>query len=283
MVRRQFLKNATLGLAAAPGVLRARSSADSAQTAAPPPAARPRLPLGLASYSLRAFNLDQVIAMTKRVGLERVVLKSMHLPLDTPEPAVAAAAAKVRAAGLVLYGCGVVYMMNPAEVDQAFRYARAAGMSLIIGAPDPEVLGLIDRKVRESGIGVAIHNHGPDNNRYPTPADAYKLIRNLDPRVGLCIDIGHTLRAGVDPSEAAEACADRLLDVHIKDVTAASKAGQAIEIGRGVIDIPKFIKTMIRLKYAGTLSFEYEKDETDPLPGLAESVGYVRGVMAATS
>ena len=172
-------------------------------------------------------------------------------------------------------------MTNEAETEQAFRYARAAGMKMIIGAPDPEILGLVDRKIKEYGIAVAIHNHGPDNNRYPTPVDAHKLIKDLDPRLGLCIDIGHTLRAGMDPSEAAERCADRLLDVHIKDVTAASKEGTTVEIGRGIIDIPKFIGTLGRLKYAGTLSFEYEKDEQDPLPGLSESVGYVRGVMAA--
>jgi inosose dehydratase len=277
--RRNFIRAAALGMAAGP---LAWKGADgfSVQEKPAGPASR-KFPLGLASYTLRAFDLDQAIGMTKRVGLERIVLKSTHLPLETPEAGIRTTAAKVRAAGLDLYGCGVIYMTNPAEADQAFNYARAAGMRLIIGAPAPEVLDLVDRKIKETGIGVAIHNHGPDNNRYPTPVDAYALIKGLDPRFGVCIDIGHTLRAGMDPSEAAERCADRLLDIHIKDVTAASKEGETIEIGRGIIDIPKFLWTLARLKYAGTLSFEYEKDEKDPLPGLAESVGYVRGVMAA--
>jgi inosose dehydratase len=278
--RRGFIRTAALGMAAAPllsrpGAIGGEGSIESRKTGAL------KFPLGLASYTLRAFGLDDVIAMTRRVGLERIVLKSMHLPLETPPAAIAETAAKVRAAGLNLYGCGVIYMTNESEVEQAFRYAKAAGMRMIIGAPDPEILDLVNRKIKQYDVGVAIHNHGPDNNRYPTPVDAYRLIKNLDPRFGLCIDIGHTLRAGMDPSEAAEKCADRLLDVHIKDVTAASKEGQAIEIGRGVIDIPKFIRTLARVQYAGTLSFEYEKDEKDPLPGLAESVGYVRGVIAA--
>jgi sugar phosphate isomerase/epimerase len=68
--------------------------------------------------------------------------------------------------------------------------------------------------------------------------------------------------------------------VHIKDVTAAAKEGGTIEIGRGVIDIPKFLKTLIKLNYKGSVSFEFEKDGKDPLPGVAESVGYVRGVLA---
>lgn len=103
----------------------------------------------------------------------------------------------------------------------------------------------------------------------------------MDPRVGLCLDMGHCLRAGVDPAEAAEASAARLLDVHLKDVTEASKDGGPVEAGRGVIDIPRFLRILIELGYGGTASFEYEKDGKDPLPGLAESVGYFRGVLAA--
>jgi len=237
--------------------------------------------LGLASYTFREFSLERTIEMTRRLALGRIVLKSMHLPLESPGAEVAAAAEKVRAAGLDLYGCGVVYMTTAAEVEQAFRYAQAAGMKMIIGVANPELLGQVERKVRETDIRLAIHNHGPEDKLYPTPGSAYEKIKNLDPRLGLCIDVGHTIRAGIEPSAAAEEFADRLLDVHIKDVTAASKDGQTVEMGRGVIDIPKFIRTLIGLNYKETLAFEFEKDGSDPLPGLAESVGYLRGVLAA--
>jgi len=275
--RREFLKWGALGLAASSLDNRIRGPVSSdIRTAGTGPY---RFELGMASYSLRAFNLDQVIEMTKRLALGRIVLKSMHLPLESPESEVAAAARKVRAAGLNLYGCGVVYMTSAAEVEQGFRYARAAGMRMIIGAPNPELLGLIEKKAREFDIKMAIHNHGPEDKLYPTPDDVYEKIANLDPRIGLCIDIGHTMRAGVDPSEAAKKCADRVLDFHVKDVTSATKEGETIEMGRGVIDLPKFARTVVELGFAGTLAFEFEKDEKDPLPGLAESVGYLRGLL----
>lgn len=241
----------------------------------------PPFRLGLASYTFREFGLEQTIEMTKRLALGRIALKSMHLPLESPEIEVAAAAQKVRAAGLDLYGCGVVYMTSETEVEQAFRYARAAGMRMIIGVPNPELLGQVEKKARETGIRLAVHNHGPEDKLYPTPGKAYEIIRKFDRRLGLCIDVGHTSRAGIEPSKAAEKFADRLFDVHIKDVTAASKDGQTIEMGRGVIDIPRLIRTLIKLDYRGTLAFEFEKDGSDPLPGLAESVGYLRGVLAA--
>jgi len=246
----------------------------------PKPAAKRTFELGLASYTFRAFPLDKTLAMTRRVGLKYICLKSFHLPLEATPAQIAAAAAKVKAAGIVLYGCGVVSMNKEADVDRAFEYAKAAGMKTIVAAPKPELLPLLDAKVRQYDIQVAIHNHGPGDRNFPTPRSIYEKVSGLDKRIGLCMDIGHTLRIGADPIASAEKYADRLLDIHMKDVSAASPAGQCVEAGRGVIDIPGFLRTLVRIKYRGVVSFEYEKDENDPLPGLAESVGYVRGVLA---
>jgi inosose dehydratase len=240
-----------------------------------------RFELGLASYTFREFDFDSTLAMAGRVGLVRIAVKSVHLPLESSETDIRAAAAKIRAAGLVPYGCGVVYMTTEAEVDQAFAYARAGGMEVIIGVPGHELLGRAERKVRESGIKLAVHNHGPGDLLYPTPASILDRVKNLDPRIGVCLDIGHCRRSGIDPSEAAVACGARLLDVHLKDVTAPTKDGGPVEAGRGVIDIPRFLQALGEMDYRGTAAFEYEKDGRDPLPGLAESVGYVRGVLAA--
>jgi sugar phosphate isomerase/epimerase len=145
----------------------------------------------------------------------------------------------------------------------------------------PDVLPLVNEKVKQFQIAVAIHNHGPGDKVYPTPESIYKKVEKLDPRIGLCIDIGHTLRIGADPVADAERFADRLLDLHIKDVSAAAPEGQTVEIGRGVIDIPALLRTLIKVKYSRVASFEHEKDENDPLAGLAESVGYIRGALAA--
>ena len=277
--RREFLKSGALGMMAAS--LEAGGKGPDHGIKKEAGGKGTRFGLGLASYSLRGFNLEQTIGMTTRLALGRIMLKSMHLPLESPEADIAAAADKVRAPGLDFYGCGVVYMTNEAEVEQGFRYAKAAGLRMIIGVPNPGLFGLVEKKVKEFNIALAIHNHGPEDKLYPTPASAYEKIEKLDPRIGLCIDIGHTMRAGIDPSDAVQKHADRLLDFHVKDVTSATKDGQTIEMGRGVIDIPKFVRTVIEVGFAGTLAFEFEKDESDPLPGLAESVGYLRGVLAA--
>lgn len=237
--------------------------------------------LGLASYSTRKLSLDETLKIANRLGLKYLCLKSFHLPLDSTPVQIAQAAAKVKAAGIDLYGCGVVNMFKPAEVEQAFDYAKAAGMKVIVGVPAYDMLPMVNEKIKQYNICVAIHNHGPGDKLYPTPDVAYEKIKHLDRRIGLCIDISHTIRGGVDPARAAEEFADRLIDVHMNDVTAAEASWHTAEVGRGAIDIPEFLRTLVKIRYSGIVSFEYVKDPDNPLPGLAESVGYVRGVLAA--
>ncbi len=273
--RRDFLKSTGLAAAAAVVPHEALSKTAGAAIAAPSD-----LRLGMASYTFRAFNLDETIGMTRRLGLQRLSIKSVHLPLESRPEQIRAAAAKIRAAGLEPYAGGVIYMAKEFEVEQAFAYAKAAGMEMIVGVPNHELLPLVERKARQFDLKLAIHNHGPTDKVYPSPQSAYGLIRGLDRRIGLCLDVGHTQRCGIDPADAAEGCFDRLLDVHIKDVTSSNEAGGTLEAGRGVVDLPKFLAALRRLKYAGTVSLEYEKDEKDPLAGAAESIGYFRGILA---
>lgn len=236
--------------------------------------------LGIASYTFRAFPLAQVIQMTQRLGVRNLTLKDMHLPLESSDAEIDSVVGSLKESGIELRGCGVIYMRSEAEVLRAFAYAGRAGTRMIVGVPDPPLLDFTERKVKETGIALAIHNHGPTDQRYPTPESAYRAVRGRDQRMGLCIDVGHTRRSGLDPSVEVERYFDRLLDIHCKDVSAADAKGTTVEIGRGVIDIPGLLMTLVRLNYAGVLHCEHEKDEQDPLAGVSESVGYLRGVLA---
>ena len=241
--RRQFLQ---LGGAAA--LACAASTASSAEEPESPAkkSAGKTLNLGLASYTFRAFDLDKTLAQAKRAGLKNICLKSMHLPLNSKPEELAAIAAKVAEVGLTLYGGGVIDMSKQAQVTQAFEYAKAAGLRILVIAPEAALLPSIEQQVKKHDISVAIHNHGPTDRRFPTPQSAYEKITSLDRRVGLCIDIGHTVRAGVDLVDAMNKYHDRLLEMHVKDVTEATAKGQCVQLGRGVIDIPGMIRAAQR-------------------------------------
>lgn len=278
--RRQFFQMAGTGAAASMVGLAMGALPQPTAAAVPAPLAKQRpFRLAMASYSLRNFNLDDALSITAQVGLDAICLKSMHLPLESSDETIAAAVAKAKEAGILIYGGGVISMNNQQEVDRAFEYAKAAGMTRIIGVPAPAMLPLVNDKVQQYDIAVCIHNHGPGDNTYPTPDVAYERIKDLDRRIGLCHDVGHTVRVGKDPAAISQQCADRLLDVHIKDVTEATKDGHSIACGRGVIDLPALLKTFVKIDYQGFLSFEYEEEPKNPLAGLAESVGYIHGIM----
>ncbi|WP_235921062.1 sugar phosphate isomerase/epimerase family protein [Foetidibacter luteolus] len=152
---------------------------------------------------------------------------------------------------------------------------------MIVGVPNYELLDYTEQKVKEYNIRIAIHNHGPEDKLYPSPKEVYEQIKNRDERVGLCLDIGHTQRTGLSPADAVKAYGKRIFDLHIKDVTAAEKDAKAIEVGRGIIDFKAFVTALYKAKFKGLASIEFEKDMTESLPGIAESVGYFRGIAHA--
>ncbi|MEN8117329.1 MAG: sugar phosphate isomerase/epimerase family protein [Bacteroidota bacterium] len=274
--RRNFLKAAGIGVAAAavPGMANASVSMAEGKKS------KFDFKLGVASYTLRKFKTEEALDMVLRCSVNRVTFKSMHLPLDSDKATIEKTLALCNEKGVTLYGGGVIYMKTKEQVDQAFEYAKAAGMKMIVGVPNHELLEYVEGKVKKYDIKLAIHNHGPGDKLYPSAESAYKLIKNLDKRMGLCIDIGHTKRINRDPEQDLRDFFDRVFDVHIKDVTKAAKDGKTCIIGRGVINFPSFLKAVIDLGYKGTLALEYEADGDDPLPGMMESLGYVKGILA---
>jgi sugar phosphate isomerase/epimerase len=237
------------------------------------------LHLGIAGYTFLHVPMDQGIAMMKRLAIDAVSIKDFYLPLDSGADKIAQVAGAFSAAGIRIYGAGVIYMKSEADVDRAFEYARMLGVDLIIGAPNPELLGYVEGKVKKYRIRVAIHNHGPEDKLYPSPVDVYEHIRGLDDRMGLCLDIGHAARAGADIVKVVNDYAPRIFDLHIKDLAVISRQAKPIELGRGVLDIPGLVRSLKHVRYTGFCSIEHEMDMNDPMPGIAESAGYFRGVL----
>jgi inosose dehydratase len=236
--------------------------------------------LGMAGYTFREFSVEMSIAMMQRTGITNLSLKDFQMPMNSTREQINEVIGKYKSAGINVYTVGVIYMKTQESVDQAFEYAKMAGVKMIVGAPDYELLPYVEEKIKSYDFKMAIHNHGPDNPLYPNATDIWDHIKDLDSRIGICIDIGHTTRDGQDPCVDILKYQTRIFDMHIKDVDKASKEGKTVEIGRGIIDIPKVIDTLRKIKYSGSCSLEFEKDMKDPLAGIAESIGYFRGVMA---
>ena len=280
--RRGLLVTGAAALAAATGIQAAPAQEPAVQTAPKADAWR-GLKIGVASYSLRKLPLDTAIKDIGRVGLHYVSIKDAHLPMTSTPDARKAVAQKFKDAGITPVSCGNVTLRNDeASARAAFEYARDIGLPTMVCSPDPDSMPLLDKLVKEFDIKLAIHNHGPEDRRFPAPSDVWKAVQPYDKRIGLCIDVGHTARAGEDPARAILKCRERLYDMHLKDIAALASPAVNIEAGRGVLNLRSILNALLEIKYAYYANFEYEKDADDPLPGLAESVGYVRGLLANT-
>ena len=275
-------RRAFVGAALSVGTL---SRLADAEPAAPLRREKPSpLKLGVASYSCRKFTLDQTLEMAKALGIRHMTFKDVHLPRTDPPETTRALRARIEAAGITIMGGGTITLPNDAaQIRKDFEYAKNAGFPLIFIAPEPAALDTIEQMAKEFDIRAAIHNHGPEDKHWPRPQDAYDAIKSRDQRLGLCIDVGHTTRTGTDPVQACRQFKDRLYDMHVKDLAVKTDKDSQVAVGRGVIDFPALLRTLVDIGYQGQVGLEYEIHEDDPLPGMIESLAYMRGVLAGVT
>lgn len=242
------------------------------------------LKIGVATYTFREWPIEETIKGLQRAGMKYISIKNVKNHIDlthTPEERKQRAQ-MFRAAGMIPLSVGNVGMKNDeADVRRAFEYARDIGVPTIVCAPPVDAVPLLDKMVKEFDIKLAIHNHGPEDKQFPSPYDVWKAVEKYDKRIGLCIDVGHTARAGVDPAESIIKCRERLYDVHLKDISALGNRNTPIEGGRGILDLKAILAALLKINYQGLAGFEYEKDGKDPLPGLTETLGYTKGLLAS--
>ena len=274
--RRDFLKAAAIGAAGLTFPISALGGTERAGAAVPA-----GIRLGVASYSLRELSRADAIAAIRALRSTYVSIKSFHLPYESTPEELAAGRKEFEDAGLTIVGGGVITLQqdDDADIRSYFEYAKAAGMPLMVIAPTPTTLPRIERFVHEYDIKVAIHNHGPEDPYFPGPRDALPIIRDMDPRVGLCVDLGHTTRTGVDIVEALTDAGDRVLDIHAKDLKDLLVRDSQCIVGEGVMPIPAIFRQLVAMDYAGYVNLEYEIDAQRPLPGMLQSFAYMRGVL----
>jgi len=248
-----------------------------------PPETGEAFKLGCAGFTFVNFDIDKTLDVLQKLDLHYLCIKDFHLPLKSTDEEIAAFHKKLAEKGVTGYAVGPIYMSTEEEVDRAFEYARRVGVKLIVGVPMHNILPYVDRKVKEYGMNYAIHLHGPDMpDRYPDAEDVWNHVKDLDPRIGMCLDIGHDRRNGKDPVADLKKYHSRVFDIHIKDVTGSTKAGRSFEIGRGIIDFPAFVEALREVGYTGVCSLEHERNMGDPFTGIGESIGYFRAAIEMT-
>jgi len=240
-----------------------------------------KIRLGVASYSLRKFDRAKAIEMIKACGTPYVSVKSFHLPYQLTGADLAAARKDFDDAGLQVVSSGNNSLGKEADIAKLFDYATAARFPLLVIAPVPDLLPKIEEAVKKSGIPVAIHNHGPEDKHFPAPSDALKLIKDMDPRVGICVDIGHTTRTGKDVVQEIADAGARVLDLHMKDLKDLMNKNTQCPVGEGKMPVKEIFAQLLKQGFKGCANLEYEIDADNPLPGMQKSFEFMRRAAAA--
>jgi len=239
--------------------------------------------LGLASYTFRNFSRAQTIGFMKQLNVFALNAKDVkdHLPIDPQEEA--AALADYASAGIRLHAAGTIYFAKDEDADirAKFEYCKRAGIAVIVaGDPAPETLPRIEKFIKEYDIRIAIHNHGPEDKLWHSPLDVLQAVKDMDPRIGCCIDVGHTARTGTDVVQAIEKAGPRLFNVHMKDLSNFQSKESQVAVGDGIMPVRRIFEALIATRYKGFVDLEYEIHPDDPMPGVISSFAYMRGLLA---
>ncbi len=266
--------------------------------------------LGVARYTMHALPFDRTLEILENIDCHYLGLIDKTISRDATDAEIADYKAKCAKHGVEVVSLGPLYYSTEAELAAACKFAKRYGMKYISVVPfewnpkikdpsDPKerakvpgreqrlesdkMMDLLEKYCREYDLRAAVHNHGPDNAYlYPTAESALKRIGKRDnKRLGVCLDVGHERRAGLDPVEFIKKNGDRVVEVHLKNIKIDPVHNYAKEGPRGELDIPGILKALAEVGFDGYCLVEYEKDfEVNDIP-LAESIGYYRGVMDA--
>ena len=275
--RRSFFRTSAFAAAAC--------AAPAVAFAEPKPASGSPSPiqLGIATYTFRNFTRAQMIPWLKQLMVSSINCKDTkdHLPMDAA--AEEQAISDYRSNGIALHAAGTIYFPKDEDEDirSKFEYCKRAGIQVIVaGDPAPATLPRIEKFVKQYDIRFAIHNHGPEDKVFPSPLDVLKAVKGMDPRMGCCIDVGHTVRAGTDVMEAIHAAGPRLYNMHIKDLASFTEKESQVAVGEGKMPIGEIFEALVKTNYRGWVDLEYEIHGDDPMPGVTQSFAYMRGVLS---
>lgn len=253
--------------------------------------------LGMAGWTMCKRKLDEALDIMEKADFHYLCVKDYHLSFEATDAEIAAFKEKCAKKGVVPYSLGPDYMSSRERADKVFAFAQRYGAKMILGVPYEVAPGKKDvwgpdrhesRKLCEYistlcaryDIRYAIHNHGPDlPNLFPTGESVWEMVKDLDPRMGLCLDIGHDFRAGKDPVESVRKYASRIWDIHLKNVSEPTVKGKARLLPHGAMDLKAVLRALVDVGYDGVCSLEYETDYEDNLAAVAECGGYFRGLV----
>lgn len=243
--------------------------------------------LGVAAWSFNRFTLLEAVDQTAALGLQRLELfEGQRISTNSNEKLSAAlseAGADLIRQRLAATGVKLTSVYthslptNEVACRQACELCRRLGLKTIISELPPEALDLIERLCDETDVQMAIHNHARGLSRYWDPQEAVRVCEGRSPRLGVCADLGHWQRSGLDPVESVRRVGGRLLALHVKDLNQANTNGHDVVWGTGQGRIADVLRAIHDLNIQPPLfNVEYEYHWENNSPEMAQCAAFFR-------
>lgn len=247
---------------------------------------------GCQAYSFRLFTVTEAIEKTASAGGKTIEFyPKQKLSPDTgdqvfnhesPPEVIEKVKAKLAEQGVTAVGYGVIKLGSDAAADRkVFEFCKTMGIGIVISEPDVAGLDGIEALVKEFDIKMAIHNHPkrPLDRSYLfwDPNYVLGLVKDRDPRLGACADVGHWVRSGLDPVECIRILKGRIFDSHMKDLTEfGDPKAHDLPFGTGKTGIAAILAEYYAQGYPGPLHVEYEHNWETSLPEIKQSLEFVK-------
>lgn len=218
--------------------------------------------VALQTFSLRGWaSISQTFYITKQLGFSRVEMHWWLANCRNVQPRIDDVA---KGFGVSIVSWGVPHISaDRFGMEQIFAFALALGLKDIsVDLLTPDLVWVVGDIAEKTDIRVGIHPHGPGAT-FPGWKAVWDATVGASPYVGLCLDTGHTIRAGEDVFEAVETVGDRLFSVHLKDV---DEHGRDCSLGEGTLRLRDFIACLKANNFGGWIFLEHEAEshaETD--------------------
>ena len=269
-----------------------------ARTDATPPPVGPEyrvggFVLGCQAYTFHRFTAFEAIERTAAAGGKAIEFypgqalspddKKTKVDANATDETIEKLRAKAKQHGLLIVTFGVVAIpKDETGARQVFEFAKKLGARAITIEPTPDQIDLIEKLIKEYDIAAGIHCHPKRANKPDyklwDPNYVFSLVKDRDPRFGVCADVGHWTRSSVDAVAGLKIFEGRIISVHLKDISESGNPDAPdLPLGLGVTNVKGILRELRRQKFHGNISIEYERDWENTVPDVAQCVGYVRG------
>lgn len=157
-----------------------------------------------------------------------------------------------------------IYLVGGSTVaswKKQFETAKLFNVKYVTAEPPVDMWDSIDSLAGVYGIKLAIHNHWKGMSKYWHP-DSVLLALKGHPNFGVCPDLGHWPKSGINPVDGLRKLKGHIIALHLKDIAAYNDPKlKDVPVGTGVIDFPKVFEELKRQNFAGYIMIERDAEE----------------------